>query len=205
MKQIRKRLTYANVMSSIAVFLVLGGGAAFAATQLPKNSVGATQIQANAVQTNKLARNAVRVGKIDLEAVKAGKIAKNAIATNRLRNQVVTTGKIGEEAVATGKIAPGAVDGSRIGDGAVKSEQLGPITTRTGAPSTPVKFDDTATATASCLPGETVIGGGVNTSSDKFVIADFRKSGNGWFVSGYNQDGTEALETLQAEVYCLAP
>ncbi len=30
MNQIRKRLTYANAMSSIAVFLVLGGGTAFA-------------------------------------------------------------------------------------------------------------------------------------------------------------------------------
>ena len=40
MKQIRKRLTYANVMSSLAVFLVLGGATAFAATQLAKNSVG---------------------------------------------------------------------------------------------------------------------------------------------------------------------
>ena len=34
MKQMSKRLTYANVMSSIAVFLVLGGATAFAANQL---------------------------------------------------------------------------------------------------------------------------------------------------------------------------
>ena len=34
MKQIRKRLTYANVMSSIAVFLVLGGATAFAAKKI---------------------------------------------------------------------------------------------------------------------------------------------------------------------------
>jgi hypothetical protein len=40
LKQIRKRLTYANVMSSIAVFLVLGGATALAAGQLGKNSVG---------------------------------------------------------------------------------------------------------------------------------------------------------------------
>jgi hypothetical protein len=38
LKQIRKRLTYANVMSSIAVFLILGGATAFAA--LGKNTVG---------------------------------------------------------------------------------------------------------------------------------------------------------------------
>lgn len=53
MKQIRKRLTYANVMSSIAVFLVLGG-AAFAAIKLPKNSVGAKQLKNNAVTSAKV-------------------------------------------------------------------------------------------------------------------------------------------------------
>jgi hypothetical protein len=55
MKFVRKRLTYANVMSSIAVFLVLAGGTAFAATQvLPKNSVGSKQIKKGAVGPAKL-------------------------------------------------------------------------------------------------------------------------------------------------------
>lgn len=55
MKSVRKRLTYANVMSSIAVFLVLAGGTAFAATQmLPKNSVGSKQIKKGAVGPAKL-------------------------------------------------------------------------------------------------------------------------------------------------------
>lgn len=53
MNQIRKRLTYANVMSSIAVFLVLGG-AAFAAVKLPKNSVGTKQLKNNAVNSAKV-------------------------------------------------------------------------------------------------------------------------------------------------------
>jgi hypothetical protein len=35
----RQKLTYANVMSTLCFFLLLGGGA-YAATQLPKNSVG---------------------------------------------------------------------------------------------------------------------------------------------------------------------
>ena len=42
MKPLRKRLTYANVMSSIAVFLVLAGGTAFAATPLGKNPLAAS-------------------------------------------------------------------------------------------------------------------------------------------------------------------
>ena len=48
MDAIRKRLTYANVMSSIAVFLVLGSATAFAAQQLGKKTVGTKQLKANA-------------------------------------------------------------------------------------------------------------------------------------------------------------
>ena len=49
MKQIRQRLTYANVMSSIAVFFILGGATAFAATK-----IGANELKANSVLTGKI-------------------------------------------------------------------------------------------------------------------------------------------------------
>ena len=45
---VRPRLTYANVMATIAVFLALGGGA-YAAIRLPANSVGTRQIRNGAV------------------------------------------------------------------------------------------------------------------------------------------------------------
>lgn len=74
MKQIRKRLTYANVMSSIAVFMVLGG-AAIAATQLPKNSVGSKQLKKNAVTAAKIKKNAVNGAKVKDGSLKAGDFA----------------------------------------------------------------------------------------------------------------------------------
>jgi hypothetical protein len=54
LSRIRKRLTYANVMSSIAVFLVLGGATAFAATELGKSTVGTKQLKKEAVTPAKL-------------------------------------------------------------------------------------------------------------------------------------------------------
>lgn len=54
MKSLRSKLTYANVISTLCLFLLLGGGAAFAATQLPKNSVGAKQLKKGAVTPAKL-------------------------------------------------------------------------------------------------------------------------------------------------------
>ena len=53
MAALREKLTYANVMATIAVFIALGGGA-IAATQLPKNSVGAKQLKKAAVTPAKL-------------------------------------------------------------------------------------------------------------------------------------------------------
>jgi hypothetical protein len=48
MQRLRSNLTYANVISTICLFIVLGGGA-YAASQLPKNSVGTKQIKNKAV------------------------------------------------------------------------------------------------------------------------------------------------------------
>jgi hypothetical protein len=48
-----KRLTYANVMSTLALFAALGGGA-YAATKLPQNSVGAAQLRKGAVNSAKI-------------------------------------------------------------------------------------------------------------------------------------------------------
>lgn len=53
----RPRLSYANVMASLAVFLVMGG-AAYAATALPKNSVGSKQLKNGAITPAKLSTSA---------------------------------------------------------------------------------------------------------------------------------------------------
>lgn len=79
MKQIHQRLTYANVMSSIAVFMVLGGATAFAATK-----IGANELKANSVLT----------GKIKKEAVTAGKIKNGAIINSKIADKAVTGPKI---------------------------------------------------------------------------------------------------------------
>jgi Collagen triple helix repeat (20 copies) len=59
MNFLRQRLTYANVIASLALFLVLGGGA-YAATQLPRNSVGTGQLKGEAVTAGKIAKKTRR-------------------------------------------------------------------------------------------------------------------------------------------------
>jgi hypothetical protein len=64
--RLRPRLTYANVISTLCLFIVLGGGA-YAATSLPKNSVGTKQLKADAVKSGK-----VKNGTLKREDAKAG-------------------------------------------------------------------------------------------------------------------------------------
>jgi hypothetical protein len=58
MHRIRGRLTYANVISSLALFLVLAGGTAFA-SGLGKNSVGAKQLKPDSVTAAKIKDGAI--------------------------------------------------------------------------------------------------------------------------------------------------
>lgn len=54
MKRLRGKLTYANVMVTILAFVVLCGGAAIAAVELGKNTVGTKQLKRGAVTSAKV-------------------------------------------------------------------------------------------------------------------------------------------------------
>jgi hypothetical protein len=73
-------------MSSIAVFLVLGGATAFAAKK-----IGSNEIKGNSITT----------GKIKKEAVSASKVKKNAITTAKIANGAVTGAKLNLGTVGT--------------------------------------------------------------------------------------------------------
>jgi hypothetical protein len=77
--RIRSRLNYATVVSGLTAFVVLCGGAAFAANQLGKNSVGKKQLKANAVTTAKIKKNAVTAAKIRAGAVDGAKVADGSL------------------------------------------------------------------------------------------------------------------------------
>src|SRR6185312_11471460 len=73
----RPRLTYANVVATICLFLVLGGGA-WAATSLPKNSVGTKQLKNGAVTGAKVKKGALTGA--DIRASTLGRVPQAASA-----------------------------------------------------------------------------------------------------------------------------
>jgi hypothetical protein len=84
LKRICSRLSYANVISTLALFLVLGGGAAIAATELKPNSVGTAQLKAQTVTGAKIKSGAVISSKIADGAVTTGKIANGSVTPEKL-------------------------------------------------------------------------------------------------------------------------
>ncbi len=68
MRTLRDKLTYANVISTLCLFMLLGGGA-YAATKLPKNSVGTKQIKNGAITGKKIKQGTIDAGKLTPSAV----------------------------------------------------------------------------------------------------------------------------------------
>src|SRR3954451_12433380 len=78
----RARLTYANTMSTLAVFIALGG-TTYAAATLPRNSVGSAQLRSNSVGSSELRQGAVRSAEIRDRSVSLSDISVRARASLR--------------------------------------------------------------------------------------------------------------------------
>lgn len=85
MQMLLRKLTYANVVATLALFLALGGGAVWAANQIGKNAIKSKNIATNAVKTRNIAKNAVKSSKIAANGVKNKDIAKNAVTRSKLK------------------------------------------------------------------------------------------------------------------------
>lgn len=104
---LRRHLTYANVMATISAFVVLCGGAALAAGQLGKNSVGKKQLKANAVTTAKIKKNAVTKAKIRNGAVDATKVKDGSLGQGDLDLAGIPFSRIVHRARSSSAVALG--------------------------------------------------------------------------------------------------
>jgi hypothetical protein len=219
MKRFLPRFTYANVVSTLCLFLLLGGASALAATQLAKNSVGTKQIKKNAVvaakikntavTNSKLADNAVTSGKITDAAVTNSKLADNAVTSgkitdaavtaSKLANNAVTSGKINDAAVTTSKLANNAVTSGKIADGEVRAGDLGTILEVQNT--VQIAAGTEGTADVACPAGSVMLSGGGYWTTGLNNLRTTLKQGNGWRVEGKNTLGVPAPLTVQA--YCL--
>ena len=118
------RLTYSNVVATLAIFIALGG-VSYAATNLAKNSVGTKQIKNNAVTSKKIKKNAVTSKKIKKNVVTSSKIKKNAVTTAKIKGQSITEAKLDPDLLAS--IDEEAKQKVLNADGSVLGEYAGSV------------------------------------------------------------------------------
>lgn len=162
---LRRHLTYANVAATLALFLALGG-AAYAATQLPRNSVGTRQLRA--------------------EAVTAGKIAKKT--RRQLRGSRGPAGPQGATGKA-GKQGPKGATGAKGAQGPAGKDGeagTGPAFESVSKPGTPTPFTGATQVVALTL-------GGGNYATSAQVVA---KSSEGTTITCVLTGGGEASATI---------
>lgn len=81
MNRLRSKLSYANIVATLALFLVVAGGSAFAAGKLAKNSVGSKQIKKNAITTAKIKNGSVTGAKIAAGSITGSNINLSSLGT----------------------------------------------------------------------------------------------------------------------------
>jgi hypothetical protein len=110
----KPRLSYANVVSTLALFVALTGASAYAANKIADKSVGEPQLRPGAVTADKIRTGAVTSPKIKAAAIKQGKLADGSVTAAKMTPNSVTTGSLVAGSVINEKIAPDAVTGEKV-------------------------------------------------------------------------------------------
>jgi hypothetical protein len=206
MRLLRKHLTYANVMSSLAIFLLLGG-TAFAAgklsgSRLKNNSVSGKKLKAGSVSNSKLRTNAVTNSKIQAGTITGSRLAANTL-TDREVN-MAKLGKISKASTADTATNAGKVDSKDAAQLIVKcpsgTVDLGSACSETGARAAVSGYAATQSCTAAggYLPrAAELIGadraGKITVSSGEWS-SDWSGT-NATLVSGESVDGSVSVES----------
>lgn len=172
----RARLSYANVMATVAVFIALGGGA-YAALSLPAGSVTSREIARNAVRAKQIKKRSVRKKEVARNAIRSRKIKDGKVKSFDLADAAVAEAKLADAAVSTAKLADGSVTPPKLGDvsfarvegsGSTSSSTAGPISP--AGPELELTLGENAFATVLAQATMTAPGG-ATTDDCRFGVA----------------------------------
>jgi hypothetical protein len=136
---IRARLSYANVTSTLALFLALGTGTAYAANEwtgenivdqsltaadLQIGTIGTLRVQDNSLQAIDLAPGSVGASEIATDAVGGTEVANNSIDGGEVVDNSLFAPDLGANSVGSSEIATNAVGSSEIVNNTVSSADL---------------------------------------------------------------------------------
>ncbi len=212
LNKIREKATYANVMSTLAIFLILGGATAWAAKKIgaKRLKTGAAServIRGGAVTNSKIGSSAVTNSKIGTDAVSNSKIANGAVSNSNLATNSVSNSKIQDNSIDSLQIRSETISNPKLRDGVVNSRVLGSVVQRPLDVTLPMA-GTTATQTSPCAAGEKLLGGGAeitndDVGTDKSAVIESGPLGNAWFAKGYSAPLVAADRNMRVWAICL--
>ena len=103
----RRRLSFANVTSMMALFIALGG-TSYAAIKIPSNSVGKSQIRTAAVGQSEVASEAIGNGEIRSNAVRSPEIQTNAVGASEIRPSAIDNDELADKGIGAADLSDAA-------------------------------------------------------------------------------------------------
>jgi len=195
LRKLRPRITYANVVSTIALALAIGGGTAYAATK-----IGTRNIRYHAVTGSKLANNSVTASKVKNKALSGSDIRDNSVTSTQIRTGTLQASDFAANQLPKGdKGDPGAPATSIFGvvvNGGLTNFKNATGISGTGAPG--VGYTVTINQDVSkCAPVATLNGGGAGS------VTAQPTPGSAQQVTFHTYSGgVETPRDFQYAVYC---
>ena len=202
--KLRSKLSYANVVATLGLFVALGGSA-YAAINLPANSVTEKAVAANAIGSAEIQKAAVR----------APEIKPNAVGSGQIRQAAITAGDIKGGAIGSGQIRNGSLQPTDFKSTAALEGPTGP-TGAAGPASIVVRSSTqvicnvaeclTAPVNATCLAGERAVGGGGYSATDDWTVTSAPVGGTSpptaWQFQTKDPPGGDIGANAVAQVVC---
>ena len=164
LRRLSKRLNYANVMSTIAVFGVLATGTAYAAntvfsTDIVDGEVRSVDIRNDDIQSGDIKDNSINT--FDVHSFLGVDVVDGTLTGADVQDGSLTGFDIQDGFIGQGELADGAVNSAKVADGSLDDQDI--------AQATFVNFEANIgpVATGFCATKEVT---GINASGDHLVL-----------------------------------
>ncbi len=191
LRNLFRRLTYANVMSSIAVFGVLAGGTAYAANTIRSSDIVDNEITTTDVRDDSLGFGGLFHQDLASGSVRGSEIQDGAVGVDDIGSQQVGSDEVVNDSLLQSDIRAGAVTGDEVLDNSLTGTDINEST---------FNLPPTTTATFVGVTG----GNGTVTDAFKKVASRFLPAGSYAVTAtanlGQTTDGADIDRDAQCEL-----